>query len=715
MALLKFLKGNYSSLSSAAIAEGQILICGDTGEMFVDVAADKRVKIGDYVTVASLEALMAIDATSVPTSRLYYVEGANILARSNGTGWDQINKDTGATSIEVVGEGNAVTAASYDATTRKLTLTKGETFATKAELDTLDAFVGDIPEGYTETNVIAYINKKAEETLNAASGGSSESAASVLAALNTYKTENDPKVQANTEAAAAAQKAADDAQSDVDTLAETHAVDKKALEDAIALKANAADVYNKGDIDGKVDTINEAINAKAAAADVYTKDDVDGMVDDLEAADLAINNKIGDVAEGKTIVEMIADAQSTATYDDSEVRGLIDTNAEAIAKEIEDREGAVSGLKTELEGKIATKVEQSVYDEKVGALEDEDERLAGLIGDNADAIDGINTTIDTLVGEDTGKSVRTIANEELAAQLIAEGAKESLDTLQEIAAWIQEHPDDASAMNAAIEALEAKVDTGEQTVSAYVTAAINALKIGDYATVEALNAAIERIVALETASATHATKDELKVVSDSLDEYKQAHNADYDNETIDAKVKGVQDQIDALGDTYATDEEVTAAINAEVERANSLYATQANLTTHIDDAVKHITADERTAWNGAVSDLSAHKSAYDTKVAELEAADTAIRGEFAAADGALKTELQGYADQVELDAIAAAKTETESQVGAAKTEMQGKIDTVSGALDTYKTDNNAAVALKADASAVYTKAEVEDLMSWGSF
>ena len=144
MALLKFLKGNYASLSNAAIAEGQILICGDTGEMFVDVAADKRVKIGDYVTVASLEALLAIDATTVPTSRLYYVEGANILARSNGTSWDQINKDTGATSIEVVGEGNAVTAASYDPVTRKLTLTKGATFATKAEFDTLDQNVAKI-------------------------------------------------------------------------------------------------------------------------------------------------------------------------------------------------------------------------------------------------------------------------------------------------------------------------------------------------------------------------------------------------------------------------------------------------------------------------------------------------------------------------------------------------------------------------------------------
>lgn len=39
--------------------------------------------------------------------------------------------DTGATSVEVTGNGNAVTAASYDASTRKLTLTKGTTFQEK--------------------------------------------------------------------------------------------------------------------------------------------------------------------------------------------------------------------------------------------------------------------------------------------------------------------------------------------------------------------------------------------------------------------------------------------------------------------------------------------------------------------------------------------------------------------------------------------------------
>lgn len=67
------------------------------------------------------------------------------------------------------------------------------------------------------------------------------------------------------------------------------------------------------------------------------------------------------------------------------------------------------------------------------------------------------TAVNTLVGEDTGKSVRTIAAEELANQLIPDDAKESLSTLQQIASWIQSHPDDAAAMNKAISDLKALV------------------------------------------------------------------------------------------------------------------------------------------------------------------------------------------------------------------------------------------------------------------
>lgn len=80
----------------------------------------------------------------------------------------------------------------------------------------------------------------------------------------------------------------------------------------------------------------------------------------------------------------------------------------------------------------------------------------------------------TLIGKDAGKSARAIANEELAAQLIPEDAQESLNTLTEIAAWIQEHPDDASAMNAAIAKLNeiAAGIGGEEDDYATVMAAI---------------------------------------------------------------------------------------------------------------------------------------------------------------------------------------------------------------------------------------------------
>lgn len=110
--------------------------------------------------------------------------------------------------------------------------------------------------------------------------------------------------------------------------------------------------------------------------------------------------------------------------------------------------------------------------------------IIAYVKQNRSAIDAnistVNGKVTTLIGSDTAKSVRTIANEELAAQLIPANAKEALDTLQEIAAWIQSHPDDASAMNTAITNLQNLVgtlpqETEETTVVAWVTAELAAL------------------------------------------------------------------------------------------------------------------------------------------------------------------------------------------------------------------------------------------------
>lgn len=124
---------------------------------------------------------------------------------------------------------------------------------------------------------------------------------------------------------------------------------------------------------------------------------------------------------------------------------------------------------------------------KLVATESLDAAIVDIIAyvkQNRAAIDAnistVNGKVTTLIGSDAAKSVRTIANEELAAQLIPANAKEALDTLQEIAAWIQGHPDDASAMNTAITNLQNLVgtlpqETEETTVVAWVTAELAAL------------------------------------------------------------------------------------------------------------------------------------------------------------------------------------------------------------------------------------------------
>lgn len=165
-------------------------------------------------------------------------------------------------------------------------------------------------------------------------------------------------------------------------------------------------------------------------------------------------------------------------------------------------------LATLIAGKADQTALQGEIDRATGAEQALSGRLDTVEGDIEDidaAMEEVSGKVDVLIGDDTGKSARTIANEELAKQLIPENAAEALNELQEIAAWIQAHPGDASAMNEAIQALQAKLVLGTDgegneyaTVKAYIEAAIAA---GEYATDQALSALAERTGALETKTA----------------------------------------------------------------------------------------------------------------------------------------------------------------------------------------------------------------------
>ena len=163
----------------------------------------------------------------------------------------------------------------------------------------------------------------------------------------------------------------------------------------------------------------------------------------------ALEAKVGTVPESKTVVQMIEEAQEAATYDDTEIKAKVQANTNAI--------GVLNGEAT---------VEGSVK--------------------------------------------KTVADE--IAKVIAD-APESFDTLKEISDWISSHSDDAAAMNSAITALQGILDgigdteSGEKaTVVAYVTDAIAALNIGDYATAAQLTALAGRVTTLEGATHTHANK-----------------------------------------------------------------------------------------------------------------------------------------------------------------------------------------------------------------
>ncbi len=134
-------KGLLANLPST-YAEGTLYFTTDEGGIYLDVSDSARIRMGDFQEFATLDALKA--NVNPSTTALYYITDMNCLAKWNGTEFISVNLDTGATSFEVVGEGNAVTAVAYDEATRKLTLTKGVVFAEQASLEALEEKVDEV-------------------------------------------------------------------------------------------------------------------------------------------------------------------------------------------------------------------------------------------------------------------------------------------------------------------------------------------------------------------------------------------------------------------------------------------------------------------------------------------------------------------------------------------------------------------------------------------
>ena len=467
---------------------------------------------------------------------------------------------------------NNVIAGAGIASDEAMTALAERVTTAEGDINALQSKVGDKAVATQISEAITAL--KLDETYDAKGA-----AAAVQGNLDTYKASNDTAV-------AAAKKAGDDAQTDLNAYKVTNDAAVKANTDAIAA-INAADTGILAQAKTYADGKDTAIAAAKKAGD-----DAQADVDALEA-------KVGTVPADKTVVQMISEAQTAATYDDTQVKKDIKANADAIGA-LQTKVGdtdvatqistAVGNAKTDLQGtdldtdasativgakkyadkldaamdtrvdaleaavgeggsvatQIATEIQKldatvetaaipegqdgihvkvTEVDGKLTAVEAEIEvsneinaaksalegkigtvaegkTLADMIADNAAAIQAHKTAVDgkvtTLIGTDADKSVRTIANEELAAQLLSGKADADFKTLQELATWIENHPEDAAAMNAAIGALQTKV--GDIGVASQIETAVNALKTGE------VKANADAIAALEADTHTHANK-----------------------------------------------------------------------------------------------------------------------------------------------------------------------------------------------------------------
>ena len=246
-------------------------------------------------------------------------------------------------------------------------------------------------------------------------------------------------------------------------ITEAHNLAQTGVDNAATAQQKANEAYTLADsnktnlnsltatVSGHTDTISEHTTKIANLGTFQTEHTA--LYDSLKGT---VDKHTTDIA-GKAAQSDLESAVSRVAANEAAIKTLNETtipniNSNKANKEDVYTKTQIGTLAKDGEGKDKTIV-QMIEDAKSAAIASatyNDDEVKEGIENNA-------SLIETLVGNDTGMSVRAIAANEIAAQLVAEDAAESLDTLQEIAAWIQSHPNDAAAMNEDIGDLQAIV------------------------------------------------------------------------------------------------------------------------------------------------------------------------------------------------------------------------------------------------------------------
>ena len=328
MAMISFKRGPVAKLPTT-YNEGTFYVTTDERAMYLDVSSTSRIRLGDFQEFANVGAL---DANKTPsTTALYYVKDINCLAKWDGAQYVQINRDTGMTSVEVTGAGNAVTAAVYSKDGRKLTLTKGATYVTAGEVDAkLSEKIGAI-----DGTVKKYVDDKT-------AGIASDESLKGLTQTVTTLVGDDAGQSARQIAAAEVAKIVAGADPAFDTLKEIadwisgHKTDAASMNSAIkSLEAIVKGIGGAGEKATVVAYVQDAI-AALKIGDYAKAADLTALAARVTSAEGAINVINGEASQEGSIKKALADAKGYAdglakNYDKVGAAGTAEANAKKYA------------------------------------------------------------------------------------------------------------------------------------------------------------------------------------------------------------------------------------------------------------------------------------------------------------------------------------------------------------------------------------------------
>lgn len=691
--MIKFYRGLVGSLPATG-ENGALYITTDEGAIYYGTGTGMK-RLGDFVQVDNVASL----PEKAHESCLYYCVAENILAKWNGTEWKQINKQPTAEELKgLLGLGSLAYLSEVAEDNLSVALKEKVNAASEgnhshANKDLLDTYT------QTEADLADAVAKKHEHT-NAAElakiADGDKAKWDAVAADHLTSADKTTLEDAIKEA----KKAGTDANTNIETYKVSNDARVLAVEEDVAEivdSTNGILAQAKSYSDGKLATARTEITAEIDADVKVVADDLAGYKTSNDAA-LAGVKATAEAAATKTYTDeelakkvdkvdgksLIADSEitrlaSVTNYDDTQVKADIAKKADAntMTTELDKKVDKVEGYSLVSDTEIARLAGVNNYD---------DEEVRGLIGDNAEAIAAINNA-------ETG---------------ILKQAKDYADGKDE-----------------AIEAAQAAADKAQEEVDALETYVGTIPTDEKYADITNVISYVNKKAEETLAAAQGGSSETAASVKQQLDNYKDENNT---------RVKTAEDAIDAIEADYLKAADKTELQNQITTNANAIErltnGVSADEIDGVNDLINYVN-EHGTEVTGMKGDIAANAKAIEDEASRADAAEKALAGRLDTLEAIDHEAYKGYADQAETDAIASAKSYTDTEiakdrarldtleaidheayVGAiatAKTEISAEIDAdvkvVNDAFEGYKTSNDAEVAKKANSADVYAKTE----------